>query len=473
MCALLMSSTRCGRTTHEDPPADPVPTPDAIIPDPPAAAPTAPVASPSLPPPLWAACPAPLDETTARDGEPATAPTAQDPCLVTEYDSDGPDAVTARTFDAQLHVLTETFDRVDEPPRRRDLDTRPPHTKTSHEYDLAGHRIHTWLDANADGTNDVHNWWSFDAVGNEVVAGASHIGYQSVTTRTFMPIPGSFVLRALTVETSTPDVLTSFTRRADGLPLTREHSRGGALEDSTVWTYAANGSTTMVESSTRRLKTTVTNAAGRPIEIHDDEPRNGVDDYVETFTYDAAGRPLHYVKRGLSPIMNGEVSYAYDAIGRQIERVQHTLDSTNGATITYVEKRTFAGCGHDESVERSTNGVPQTRILRSYDGSGYLVSEETRQLAPVPSTSKVTRTFDANGRLTSMSNWTLEGTEWKESVAETRTYDASGHLTSVVRPTYWSETSTYDAKGRLTLRESTQISPGDVVRQERSYACLP
>ncbi len=420
-------------------------------------------------------------EDEAREGTPALPAVDQKPCTFKDYDVVGAVLSVKRTFDTQQRVLTEAFDRLDEPPRVTVYDEvyapPPRHERRTHQYDGAGRLTNTWLDVDANGTNDQHQWWSFDGDGNEVTVGFRRKDDEMITTRTFMPGGGAFLLAEATTRRGDPASSTTFTRRPDGAPLTRVVSFGGNLDSSATWTYDATGASTMIVISAHSVATTTTDAMGRVLESRVDQPKDGVDDYIRTYTYDAAGRLVLDRMIGAKGEPYDSASYTYDASGRLVEQRNVWGHGDSDELRIEVERRAYGACGQVASIERTTNGKPDSRVLRVHDARGYVVSEETRSASPTPKAEKKERTFDAQGRVTQIVTSVLDGTSWKLQTTETRTFDANGRLTGVIvtSPVQTTQTEAfqYDPKGRLVLHERTASSPGAIVREELDYSCLP
>src|SRR5688572_6775029 len=101
---------------------DTEPAPPVGEPAPPSAPPPAATATPDTPPTPPSPTCKPREEEDAREGTPALAPLDVEPCTFKDYDEVGAVLSVVRTFDAGQRVLTETLDRLDEPPRSTDHD---------------------------------------------------------------------------------------------------------------------------------------------------------------------------------------------------------------------------------------------------------------------------------------------------------------------------------------------------------------
>ena len=130
-----------------------------------------------------------------------------------------------------------------------------------------------------------------------------------------------------------------------------------------------------------------------------------------SFGYDADGR------RTSMTDSSGTTSYAYDSIGR-------LTSQTNGAS----QKTSY---GYDLADQLTSIGYPTAYQPRTVGGQLQAVSTGT-----------VTRTYDNDGNLASVSDWLGHTTQFS--------YDPEEQLTSVTRPNGTSASYAYDANGQLT-----------------------
>lgn len=160
----------------------------------------------------------------------------------------------------------------------------------------------------------------------------------------------------------------------------------------------------------------------------------------QTTAYDSRNRPSTITFPGGL----GTLTFAYDAVGNPITKTYSdgtVLDFTYDGNDRLTSANGFA-IGYD-SVGRvtSNNGITVTR-----DPGGRIA---TMTLSPGKI---VTYSYDANDRLTQVSDWTGNG-------AITFSYDAAGRRTSITRPNGVNTTNTYDNDSRLTgIAEGTLSS---------------
>ncbi|MFL6077227.1 MAG: RHS repeat-associated core domain-containing protein [Mycobacteriales bacterium] len=218
------------------------------------------------------------------------------------------------------------------------------------------------------------------------------------------------------------------TSTADGATTSTDYNPDGSvagtvdgLKNRTRYGYDGQGRQVSRTDPDNRTTTTTLDRAGHAVRATDPFGRTA------TMSYDAAGR---VVGRTYSDGITPAVTYGYDKVGRRVSMT----DGTGTSTWTY---DTFG------DPTSKTTGTGST-VSYGYDAAG----NQTSIAYPGQST-PVTRTYDADNRLRSVTDWNGNRTSF--------TYTADGRPAVTSYPDGVTVTNGYDNAGMLT---STALANG-------------
>ena len=223
--------------------------------------------------------------------------------------------------------------------------------------------------------------------------------------------------------------------RGDGATLATSYTADGqvetqtdGLENATSYDYDAQGRLSSITDPLERTLDFGYDDAGNRTSVTEDEE-------TTTYAYDDANRLTSIDYSTDNP---DAVSFSYNADGQRTEMsdesgtTTYAHDSLGRLTSTTSGSDQQTTYGYDLADELTSIGYPDALTPNDLNDPGQDEIEE----------GTVTRTYDDEGNLASVSDWLDNTTSFD--------YDADGNLTDVTRPNETEASYDYDANGALT-----------------------
>ena len=422
-----------------------------------------------------------LDPRIATEGVDPTPSTHLLSCSFTERDEGGPVEDGVRSFDAKGQLLSERFQRLDEPPRTTVHDytfARAPRKQLQRwQYDAAGRVLHQTIDEGIDELIDDERTWAFDANGHQTLEERRLGDWRTRNVSTFDA--AGWLATDAWFDGDDQTRLVTWTRRPDGAPLTSViHDQAGVLESTTSWSYDERGVLTRQETIDpmgKLVSRSTYDAMGRVVEVR--SGWNATAELLHTTEYDAQGNMVHDRQVDTDGNEVDDLLQTFDANHHRLTE-KHTWGHhlVGGPQVDFLEL-TVGACGETLTSHSTTNGQPRVDTTLTWDEAGHLVTSLSKQQWPSVSTTRTTSTFDSAGHLLTTTNETEVGGQWRTDITRTRSFDAAGHLLlerydNAATHNGTSEASTFDERGNLTVLDSNANFGHHQVHLTGDYGCF-